>query len=200
MSNKCYLEVYSKHNELSNQKEVEYWNKYIELVEPILSEITNPANGLISRDKVNELLPEFKNERYPLRYYSKDGDDYFVYNNQLCFKYFVPDTFLMPFKKGQENIYYNSDYDPINDQFSGCNFSYTTTIRDGLAVMNKRVQILEDSDFKTGCNEVLEFLKGMPLDSILTLKSADIYIEESPECMLEEISRIEKMFARMDSK
>ena len=53
---------------------------------------------------------------------------------------------------------------------------------------------------KTSCNEVLEFLRGMPLDSLLVLNSGDIYIEENPELMLEEISNTKEMFERMDNK
>lgn len=200
MSKKCYLEVYSKHNELNNEREVEYWNKYIELVEPILSKMDKPINYNVISEKIKELLPEFKDERYPLAYQSKVGDDYFVYNSQLCFKYFVPNTFLIPFKKGQEKFSYKEDFDPIDNIFSGCHLEYKTTVKEGLSLMEKRVMHLDDSDFKTGCNQVIEFLKTMPLDSILILNSGDVYVEDSPEYVLEEIKNNEEMFLRMDKE
>ena len=40
----------------------------------------------------------------------------------------------------------------------------------------------------------------MSLDSLLVLNSGDIYIEENPELMLEEISNTKEMFERMDNK
>ena len=200
MSQRCFLEVYSKHNNLKDSKQVEYWNKYIELVEPVLSEITNPNNGVIFDDKLYEILPEFKDSKYPLTYYTKVDNDYFVFDNELCCKYFVPDTFLMPFKNEQINYSYKKDYDPINEQFSWSCYTYKTTIEEGISLMENRVKLLKDSKFKTSCNEVLEFLRGMPLDSLLVLNSGDIYIEENPELMLEEISNIKEMFLRMDNK
>lgn len=200
MSKKCYLEVYSKHNQLNDKRKVEYWNKYIELIEPLLSKMDKPISANVISGKIKELLPEFKDERYPLVYHSKVGEDYFVYNSQLCFKYFVPDTFLMPFKKGQEKFSYKEDFDPIDNIFSGCHLKYETTVREGLSLIEKRVKYLEDSDFKTGCNQIIEFLKTMPLDSILILDSGDIYIEDSPEYLLEEIETAKKMFEKMDNK
>lgn len=203
MSQRCFLEVYSKHTELKDENQVKYWERYIELIEPILSEIKNPNNGPIMREKIEkikELLPEFKDSRYALTYYSKVNNDYFAFNNQLCFKYFVPDAFLMPFKKGQVKYSYKEDFDPMNEQFSGARLKYTTTVKEGISLMEKRIIDLKESEFKTGCNQVLEFLKGMPLDSILVLNSGDIYIEESPEYMLEEIKRTEEMFDNMDNR
>ena len=119
---------------------------------------------------------------------------------QLCFKYFVPDTFLMPFKKSQEKFVYREDFDPAYDLFSGCHLEYKTTVREGLSLIEKRVKHLEDSDFKTGCNQVIDFLRTMPLDSILILDSGDVYVEDNPKEFLEEISRIEEMFLRMDNE
>ena len=200
MSNRCFLEVYSKHNKLKDLKQVEYWNKYIELIEPILSEITNPNNGVISDDKVYEILPEYKDSKYPLKYYTKIDNDYFVFENELCCKYFVPDTFLMPFKNEQLEHYFKEDFDRENEQFSWSHLKYTTTVQEGLSIMESRVKKLEDSEFKVSCNEVLEFLKEMPLDSLLVLNSGDIYIEQDPQYMLEEISSAKEMFKRMDNK
>ena len=198
MANRCFLEVYSKHNELKDLKQVEYWNKYIELVEPVLSEVTNPNNGVIFDDKVYEILPEYKDSRYPLKYYTKIENDYFVFESELCCKYFVPDTFLMPFKNEQLEHSHREDFNPENEQFSGCHLKYTTTVREGISIMENRVKKLEDSEFKVSCNDVLEFLKEMPLDSLLVLNSGDIYIEEDPQYMLEEIACAKEMFERMD--
>lgn len=200
MSQKCYLEVYSKHNELKDFKKVEYWDKYIKLIDPILSDMKEPINSTALSKKINELLPEFKDEYYPVRYHSKVGEDYFVYNNQISFKYNIPDTFLMPFKKGQERFSYNTDFELMDDLFSGCHLEYKTTVREGLPLMEKRMEFLKDSNFKTGCEQVVKFLKDMPLDSILVLNSGDIYIEDSPQYVLDEISRIDEMFLNMDNK
>lgn len=200
MSSKCFLEVYSKHTDLKDMNKVKYWDKYIELIEPKLSELrkNNKLDSL--KDIIDELMPEFADCHYPQVYQSKKGNDYFVYNNQLFYKYFVPDTFLMPFKKGQEEVHYKEDSDCSEEQFSWGHIKYTTTVKEGVEVMEKRMCTLDESDFKTGCTEVLNFLKSMPLDSILILDSGDIYIEESPKYILDSILDAEEMFIRMDSK
>lgn len=200
MSQRCYLEVYSKHGDLTKNKEVEYWNKYIELIEPILSQMEKPIKSSFISEKIKELLPQFKDDYYPLRYHSKVGNDYFVYNKQLSFKYCIPDTFLMPFKKGQEKFSYNAGFELMDELFSECHLEYKTTVKEGLSLMEKRMEFLKDSDFKTGCEQVVKFLKDMPLDSILILNSGDIYIEDSPQYVLDEISKIDEMFLNMDNK
>lgn len=200
MSQKCYLEVYSKHNDLTKTKEVEYWNKYIELIEPIIAKMENPIKSSFISEKIKELLPEFKDDYYPLRYHSKVNGDYFVYNKQLSFKYCIPDTFLMPFKKGQEKFSYNTDFELTDDMFSNCTLEYTTTVKEGLKTLENRIKYIKDSNFKNGCINVMNFLKDLPLDSILVLNSGDIYIEDSPQYVLDEISRIDEMFLNMDNK
>lgn len=200
MSKRCYLEVYSKHNKLKDSNQVEYWNKYLEVVEPVLSDILNPKNGIIYESKFYELLPEYRGSKYPLQYYSKTEEGCFVYDNQLCFKYFVPDTFLMSFKSEDLKYSYREDYDDMNDQFSGCHLTCRTTVGEGLKTIKTRVANLEESEFKTSCIEVIEFLKEMPYDSLLVLNSADIYIEDDPDYLLEEVTGAYALFDRMDNR
>ena len=106
----------------------------------------------------------------------------------------------MPFKKSQEWFSYKEDFNPLLDPLSCCRLKYKTTVREGLFLMEKRVKYLDDSDFKTECNKVIDFLKTMPLDSILILDSGDTCIEDNPKEFLEEISRVEEMFLRMDNE
>lgn len=200
MSQRCYLEVYSKHDKLKDSNQIEYWEKYLEVVEPVLSDITNPNNGVIFHDKFYELLPEYKDSRYPMKYYSKTEEGCFVYDNELCFKFFVPDAFFMPFKSNDLKYSYKEDYDEMNDQFSWGHLSCKTTVGEGLKTIETRIAKLEESEFKTTCNKIIEFLKEMPSDSLLVLNSADIYIEESPKFLLEEITGVYALFDRMDNK
>ena len=203
MSKKCYLEVYSRYTTLTNQEEVEYWNKYMEIVEPVLSDVKSSMDYETLKNKVNELLPEYKEGLYPLAYYSKVGEDYFVSNGYLCYGDFIPNTYLMPFKNYQKELFYEDhfddpDYDDI--PFEGAYLKYETTVDKGLALMKKRIKTLEDLDFKKSCNQIVDFLKSKPLDSILVLNSGDIYTEYTPDYVLEEISKREEMFLRMDKE
>ena len=200
MSQRCFLEVYTKHNKLKDNNQIEYWNKYLEVVEPVLSDITNPNNGVIFDDKFYELLPEYKDSMYPMKYYSKTDKDCFVYDNQLSCKYFVPDTFLMPFKRDDLEHSCKENYDNMNDQFSWGYLSCKTTVGEGLETIKTRVAKLEESEFKNSCNEVIAFLKEMPSDSLLVLNSADIYIEEDPQFLLEEVEGAYALFDRMDNR
>lgn len=192
MANRCYLEAYAPVSSLEGDRR-EYWDKYISIIIPKFDNIEE-ANSSDIEAILREDFKEFELKRYPIKPYCCIDEEYYIHIGDMTFSYCIPDQFLACFDKNDkiETNVNKEEYDALSEEdkvhydFMYKFFRFSSTakkakelLKDHLDSVNK-----EQTQYIEFGNQILEFLSSTDDNSIISLFSGEVCMEDDIDSIL----------------
>ena len=189
MANTCYFESYTPINKLKGEKK-EYWEKYVEKIIPQFENIDSVDYHTLN-SAVMAALPEYKEKRYPIKLYAQIDGEYYAHDEDMVFKYCIPDQFLACFDK-EDSIKSSVDkskYELASEEekeeleCSYKSFIFTTTAKKSKNLLRNHLDNIpkENTEYISFGEQIMEFLSKKDDKTIIRLFSGEVCFDDSME-------------------
>lgn len=192
MANRCYFECYVPISSLKGEIR-EYWDEYIDKIIPLFDDIDSVDSNVLTTI-IKKYIPKFDSRKHPLLPYAKIDREYYVYIDDMQFKYCIPDQFLACFDRDDEFIpsidkakyeaATKEEKETLENSYK--NFLLKTNVKKAKRLLETHLanEPQSNKQYISFGEDILKFLSDKDDKSIITLFSGEVCFDDSVEELL----------------